>query len=44
MAFGVVGSSVTGVEVEDPGVVSKSWPGYWDALAAIVDPARAAMS
>jgi 3-phosphoshikimate 1-carboxyvinyltransferase len=35
MAFGVLGTVVPGVEVEDPGVVSKSWPGYWDALAAI---------
>lgn len=32
MAFGVVGVVVPGVEVEDPGVVSKSWPGYWAML------------
>lgn len=38
MAFGLLGLVVDGVEVEDPGVVSKSWPGYWDALDAI--PAR----
>jgi 3-phosphoshikimate 1-carboxyvinyltransferase len=35
MAFGVLGLAVPGVEIADPDVVSKSWPGYWDALAAI---------
>ncbi|CAN5356324.1 3-phosphoshikimate 1-carboxyvinyltransferase [soil metagenome] len=34
MAFGVLGAAVPGVEVDDPGVVSKSWPGFWDDLAA----------
>jgi 3-phosphoshikimate 1-carboxyvinyltransferase len=38
MAFGLLGLVVDGIEIADPGVVSKSWPGYWDALAAI--PAR----
>jgi 3-phosphoshikimate 1-carboxyvinyltransferase len=38
MAFGVLGLAVDGVEICDPDVVSKSWPGFWDALAAI--PAR----
>lgn len=38
MAFGLLGLVVDGIEIEDPAVVSKSWPGYWDALAAI--PAR----
>ena len=32
MAFGVLGSRVRGVEVEDPDVVSKSWPGFWTML------------
>jgi 3-phosphoshikimate 1-carboxyvinyltransferase len=32
MALGVLGLVVAGVEVEDPAVVSKSWPGFWDAL------------
>ena len=32
MAFGVLGSVVDGIEVEEPGVVAKSWPGFWDAL------------
>ena len=34
MAFGVLGSAVPGVVVEDPDVVSKSWPGYWGMLDA----------
>jgi len=38
MAFGVLGLVVDGISVTDPGVVSKSWPGFWEALAAI--PAR----
>lgn len=35
MAFGVLGLVVDGVEVLDPGVVSKSWPDFWSALEAI---------
>jgi 3-phosphoshikimate 1-carboxyvinyltransferase len=35
MAFGLLGLVVDGIEIVDPGVVSKSWPTYWDALAAI---------
>ncbi|MGE5210517.1 MAG: 3-phosphoshikimate 1-carboxyvinyltransferase [Acidobacteriota bacterium] len=35
MAFGLLGLVVDGIEIEDPAVVSKSWPSYWDALAAI---------
>ena len=32
MAFGVIGLRVHGVEVDDPDVVSKSWPGFWNML------------
>ena len=35
MAFGLIGLRVAGVEVDDPGVVSKSWPGYWDMLRGL---------
>jgi 3-phosphoshikimate 1-carboxyvinyltransferase len=35
MAFGLLGLVVDGIEIFDPSVVSKSWPSYWDALAAI---------
>jgi len=30
-----VGSCIPGVEIHDAGVVSKSWPTYWDDLAAM---------
>ncbi len=32
MAFAVLGSLVAGIEIEDPDVVSKSWPGFWSML------------
>jgi len=35
MAFGVIGLRVPGVEIEDPDVVTKSWPGYWDVLGGL---------
>jgi 3-phosphoshikimate 1-carboxyvinyltransferase len=35
MAFGVLGTVVGGIEVEDPSVVTKSWPGYWEMLDRI---------
>jgi 3-phosphoshikimate 1-carboxyvinyltransferase len=35
MAFGLIGLRVAGVEIDDPGVVSKSWPGYWDMLGGL---------
>jgi 3-phosphoshikimate 1-carboxyvinyltransferase len=36
MAFGVVGTAVPGVAVRDPGVVAKSWPGFWTVREAVV--------
>ena len=38
MAFGLLGLVVDGIEVADPKVVSKSWPGFWEVLESI--PAR----
>ncbi|MEO6122265.1 MAG: 3-phosphoshikimate 1-carboxyvinyltransferase [Ilumatobacteraceae bacterium] len=35
MAFGVLGLRLAGVEIEDPAVVSKSWPDFWPALESI---------
>jgi len=35
MAFGVIGLRVPGVDIEDPNVVTKSWPGYWDVLGGM---------
>lgn len=32
MAFGVLGLAADGIEVADPDVVTKSWPGYWAML------------
>ncbi|MBI5087492.1 MAG: 3-phosphoshikimate 1-carboxyvinyltransferase, partial [Actinobacteria bacterium] len=32
MAFGLIGLVVPGIEIDDPGVVTKSWPGYWRML------------
>ena len=32
MAFAVLGSAGDGIVVEDPDVVSKSWPGFWSRL------------
>lgn len=33
MAFAVLGSVVGPLDIADPGVVAKSWPGFWDMLA-----------
>jgi 3-phosphoshikimate 1-carboxyvinyltransferase len=35
MAFAVLGLSVPGIVVEDPAVVAKSYPGFWDDLTAV---------
>ena len=35
MAFGLIGLRVAGVEIDDAGVVSKSWPGYWGMLGGL---------
>lgn len=40
MAFGILGLVVSGIEVADPDVVTKSWPDFWDTLDGI--PARRA--
>lgn len=32
MAFGVLGTVVDGVSIDDPAVVSKSWPSYWEKM------------
>lgn len=35
MAFGLIGLRVSGIEVDDADVVSKSWPGYWVMLGGL---------
>ncbi len=36
MAFSLLALSVEGLEVQDPGVVSKSWPNYFNDMKAIL--------
>ena len=36
MAFALAGLAIPGVIVDDPGVVAKSYPRFWDDLAALV--------
>ena len=43
MAFAIVGLVRPGIAVSDRSCVAKSWPGFWDALAAI-EGSRAASS
>ncbi len=35
MAFALVGLAIPGVVIDDPGVVAKSYPRFWDDLAAL---------
>jgi 3-phosphoshikimate 1-carboxyvinyltransferase len=35
MGFGLIGLRVADVEIDDPDVVSKSWPGYWGMLGSL---------
>ena len=30
MAFAVLATAVPGIDLDDPSVVSKSWPGFWN--------------
>lgn len=38
MALALLGLRVDGIEIEDPGVVAKSFPTYWSALGALHRP------
>jgi 3-phosphoshikimate 1-carboxyvinyltransferase len=40
MAFGVLGTVVDGIEVEDPSVVTKSWPDFWQLLERVTGHAH----
>ncbi len=40
MSLALIGLRTPGVEVADPGVVSKSWPGYWAMLRTLAAPRR----
>lgn len=35
MAFALLGLVTDGIEIEDPGVVAKSWPGFWQMLGGL---------
>jgi 5-enolpyruvylshikimate-3-phosphate synthase len=35
MAFGVLSTVVPGISVDDPSVVSKSWPAYWEMIEGL---------
>jgi 3-phosphoshikimate 1-carboxyvinyltransferase len=35
MSFAVCASVIPGMTIEEPDVVEKSWPGFWDALAQV---------
>ena len=36
MAFGVLAAAVEGVSVDDPDVVTKSWPDFWSVRETII--------
>jgi len=38
MSFALVGLRVPGIEIADPEVVAKTWPGYWDMLESLSLP------
>ncbi|NBT25902.1 MAG: 3-phosphoshikimate 1-carboxyvinyltransferase, partial [Actinobacteria bacterium] len=38
MAFGILGTVVDGIIVDDPSVVSKSWPNFWNDMGIVTSP------
>lgn len=40
MSFAVLAGRVAGVTIDDPGVVSKSWPGFWATRDAMIAASR----
>lgn len=38
MSFALVGLGVPGLEIADPEVVAKTWPGFWDMLDRLSEP------
>lgn len=40
MSFALVGLGVPGIEIADPEVVAKTWPGYWGMLDGLSKPDR----
>jgi 3-phosphoshikimate 1-carboxyvinyltransferase len=40
MSLALVGLGVPGIEIANPEVVAKTWPGYWDMLERLSEPDR----
>jgi 3-phosphoshikimate 1-carboxyvinyltransferase len=40
MSFALLGLRVPGIEIADPDVVSKSWPGFWRHLSGLAASAH----
>jgi 3-phosphoshikimate 1-carboxyvinyltransferase len=38
MSFALAGLGIDGVEIEDPGCVAKSFPGFWEAWERMQTP------
>jgi 3-phosphoshikimate 1-carboxyvinyltransferase len=38
MSFALLGLRAPGIEIADPGVVAKTFPGYWEALDGLREP------
>ena len=38
MAMALLGLRVPGIEIDDPDVVAKSFPGYWAAVGGLAHP------
>ncbi|HSK07030.1 MAG TPA: 3-phosphoshikimate 1-carboxyvinyltransferase [Acidimicrobiia bacterium] len=38
MSFALVGLGAAGIEIADPEVVAKTWPGFWDMLDCLSEP------
>jgi 3-phosphoshikimate 1-carboxyvinyltransferase len=36
MAFAIAGLRIPGLEIAEPGVVAKTWPGFWDMLSELI--------
>ena len=37
MSFALIGLTMPGIEIADPGVVAKTWPEYWDFLDGLAE-------
>jgi 3-phosphoshikimate 1-carboxyvinyltransferase len=35
MAFGVLGTVIDGITIDEPDVVTKSWPSFWEMIEGL---------